>query len=397
MALSIIPTRVPLAMTYGASVAVSGGASLLYPVLPVLALDLQADEQQIGLVMAAFFAPAIVLAPIFGVIADLHGRRWIMIGGLALFGIAGAAVALAPSYAWVIALRVLQGVGMSAISPLTIVLISDLLPPERELQGQGLKVVFDRIGMVLLPLLGGALAALSWRYSLLPFLLTVPLAIAAFLWMPETTGRRPQGLRDYTRRTLQAIRAPRLTTAFFTGFLRFFLDTGLYTYLAVFLALRYGAAAATAGWLVAVSAAGSIATALTVGRLQRIAPERVLAAAFLASALALGLVAAAPPLWVMAAAVFVFGLANGLISPLQKSLLTQRTRPSLRGGVVSVDRVIQQIGKALAPVLMGLLLLAGPIEWVFWSLGAASAAGGLLLAIRRAQATGPVVAAGPEQ
>jgi MFS family permease len=397
MALSIIPTRVPLAITYGASVAVSGGASLLYPVLPVLALDLQADEQQIGLVMAAFFAPAIVLAPIFGVMADLHGRRWIMIGGLALFGIAGAAVALAPSYAWVIALRVLQGVGMSAISPLTIVLISDLLPPERELQGQGLKVVFDRIGMVLLPLLGGALAALSWRYSLLPFLLTVPLAIAAFLWMPETTGRRPQGLRDYTRRTLQAIRAPRLTTAFFTGFLRFFLDTGLYTYLAVFLALRYGASAATAGWLVAVSAAGSIATALTVGRLQRIAPERVLAAAFLASALALGLVAAAPPLWVMAAAVFVFGLANGLISPLQKSLLTQRTPPSLRGGVVSVDRVIQQIGKALAPVLMGLLLLAGPIEWVFWSLCAASAAGGLLLAIRRAEATGPVVAAGPEK
>ena len=68
----------------------------------------------------------------------------------------------------------------------------------------------------------------------------------------------------------------------------------------------------------------------------------------------------------LALASFVFGLGNGLISPLQKSLLTRRTPPSLRGGVVSVDRVIQQVAKSLAPSLMGLLLLLANLEAVFW-------------------------------
>src|SRR5690606_36083665 len=114
-------------------------------------------------------------------------------------------------------------------------------------------------------------------------------------------------------------------------------------------------------------------------RLRHRKAERMLAVAFGASAVAIGLAAAGVPLWLLFAATFVFGLANGIISPLQKSLLTQRTEPNLRGAVVSVDRVIQQVGKSLAPVLMGLVLVFGPIEWVFWSLCLASAAGALLL------------------
>jgi ACDE family multidrug resistance protein len=273
---------------------------------------------------------------------------------------------------------------MSALSPLTIVLISDLLPPERELGGQGMKVVFDRIGMILLPVIGGALALVSWRLSIALFALTIPLALAAWLWMPETRSPgAPEGIGAYLRKTAAAIRRPRLHLAFATGFLRFFLDTGLYTYLPILLLLRYDGSPATVGWLVAVSAVGSIVTAMNAGRLRHLKAERMLALAFGASAVAIGLAAAVVPLWLLFVATFVFGLGNGIISPLQKSLLTQRTEPNLRGAVVSVDRVIQQVGKSIAPVLMGLLLLVGPIEWVFWSLCLASAAGTLLLAGRQ--------------
>lgn len=92
---------------------------------------------------------------------------------------AGSAAALAPSYDWVLILRALQGVGMSALSPLTIVLISDILPDEQEIHGQGTKVAIDRVAMILLPLAGGLLAALSWRAAFLPFILTVPVAFVA--------------------------------------------------------------------------------------------------------------------------------------------------------------------------------------------------------------------------
>src|SRR6185295_2133193 len=107
--------RGPLAIAFATSIAAVSGATLLYPVLPVLAADLKVDEAEIGLVMAAFTAPAIVLAPLFGILADLYGRRWLLIFGLALFGLGGGAAAVAPSYEWVLILRAIQGVGASAL------------------------------------------------------------------------------------------------------------------------------------------------------------------------------------------------------------------------------------------------------------------------------------------
>jgi ACDE family multidrug resistance protein len=372
--------RGPLALAFAASVAVSGGASLLYPVLPVVAVGLQVDQTRIGLAMAAFTAPAVVLAPLFGLIADLRGRRWILIFGLALFGLAGSSAGLAPSYSWLLALRALQGVGMSALSPLTIVLISDLVAEDREIHNQGYKVVIDRVAMILLPVLGGILAGISWRVAFAPFVLTIPLAIAAFLWMPETNHSASDTIGSYLRRTLRVIREARFAVAFGTGFLRFFLDYGLYTYLPLLLALRYGAAPTVAGWLIAMSAAGSILTAMSVGRIHtHLSAERFLIAAFLASALGLAIIALDQPLWLIAVAAFVFGLGNGLISPLQKSLLTRRTHPGLRGGVIAVDRMIQQIAKSLAPASMGLLLVVADLEAVFWTLCALSLFGAVAL------------------
>ena len=59
------------------------------------------------------------------------------------------------------------------------------------------------------------------------------------------------------------------------------------------------------------------------------------------------------------------------------SLLTRRTPPNLRGGVVAVDRVIQQIAKSLAPALMGALLLVANLDAVFWCLAAMAALGAM--------------------
>jgi MFS family permease len=379
--------RGPLAIAFATSIASVSGATLLYPVLPMLAADLAVDEARIGLLMTAFTAPGIVLAPLCGILADLHGRRLMLIFGLMLFGLGGAACAFAPSYEWVLVWRVTQGIGASALLPLTIVLISDILPDEREIHGQGIKVALDRVAMIVLPLIGGALAIVSWRAAFVPCVLVMLLGLAAMLWMPETGRPGQDSLREYLARTSRAIREPRLTLAFATGFLRFFLDYGLYTYLPILVALRYGATPLVVGALIAASAVGSIITAISIGRIYgRFATEKLLALAFFASALGVGLPAIGAPLWLIAIGIFLFGLGNGLISPLQKSLMTRRTPPELRGGVIAVDRVIQQIAKSAAPALLGALLLIASLEALFWTMCAMSVLGTLALivvAVRR--------------
>ncbi|MCH8055680.1 MAG: MFS transporter, partial [Deltaproteobacteria bacterium] len=107
--------------------------------------------------MTVYTAPAIILAPLFGIVADLYGRRLLLACGLLLFGLSGASIALAPTFGWVLTLLAIQGIGFSAVIPLTIVIISDLLEGDREVGGQGLKVFLDRVGNLILPPLGGIL------------------------------------------------------------------------------------------------------------------------------------------------------------------------------------------------------------------------------------------------
>lgn len=374
----------PLAIVFAASIATISGPFLLYPVLPAIAQGLRVDSTQVGLVMAVFTAPAIVTAPLFGILADLTGRRRILLIGSLIFGTGGVLAGLAPTFGWLLVWRAVQGVGLSALLPLTIVLISDLLPEEREIDGQGWKVAIDRIAMVALPLVGGALSAISWRASFLPYGLTFLLAAAAYRWMPETAQQEPITLKAYLRSTWTAVRQRHFRVAFGVGFLRFFLDYGLFTYLPLLLAFEHGASAVATATIIAASAVGSIITAIGVGTLARNgSAERLLALAFLACGAALALIASTSPLWLAGLASFVFGLGNGLISPLQKNLLTRRTLPSQKGGVVAVDRLIQQLAKSLAPSVLGLVLLVAQMNVLFWTLAALSLAGTISLVFAR--------------
>jgi MFS family permease len=176
------------------------------------------------------------------------------------------------------------------------------------------------------------------------------------------------------------LREPRFTLAFATGFLRFFLDYGLYTYMPILVAVRYGATPVTAGVLITLSAVGSIATAIGIARIYgRASTEKLLALAFFLSAIGLAIPALGAPLWLIGVAMLLFGLGNGLISPLQKSLITRRTSPEVRGGVIAVDRVIQQIAKSAAPALLGGILLVARLETLFWTMCAISVLGTLAL------------------
>src|SRR5258707_2970891 len=162
-----------LSIVYAASITLMMGVNFIQPALPALSQPFGITDAQLSWVMTLFTAPAIVLSPIFGVIADLYGRRLLLGLGLIAFGIFGAAMAFAPTFGWLLVFRSLQGVGFSAVIPLTIVLIGDLLEGDNEISGQGLKVFLDRVGYLVLPPLGGLLAAVAWVWPLLVYILVV--------------------------------------------------------------------------------------------------------------------------------------------------------------------------------------------------------------------------------
>ena len=374
--------RRSLSLVYAASLALMMGVNFIQPALPAMTEPFDISDSALSLVMTVFTAPAIVLSPIFGVIADIYGRRLLLAGGLILFGVSGTAMAFATSFTWLLVFRAIQGVGFSAVIPLTIVLIGDLLDGDEEIAGQGLKVFLDRVGYMILPPLGGLLAAFAWYWPFTLYIITVPLGFMTFFWMPETRGTVTSGTRAYLGEMLKLTRHPRLLVAFSAGFLRFFLDYGFLTYFPLFLVRTHGISTATAGFLYVFFSAGAMITSSQAGRVAAGRDKaQVLFVAFLVSGIALVAVPFMPGVWLIGGVLFFYGIANGVISPMQKSLLTQNAPLEMRGGIVSFDRLIQQASKTISTSVVGLLLVTAELPTIFWMLGLLSLVSVALMAL----------------
>lgn len=371
-----------LGIVYASSVALMMGVNFIQPALPALTGAFGVSDSALSLVMTVFTAPAIFLSPIFGVVADLYGRRLLLGWGLIVFGFFGTAMAFAPSFTWLLILRAMQGVGFSAVIPLTIVLIGDLLEGDKEIGGQGLKVFLDRIGYLVFPPLGGLLAAIAWFWPFAFYVLTVPVGIVALFSMPETKGRSGERTLTYLGDMLRLARHPRLVVAFSAGFLRFFLDYGFLTYFPLFLVRTHGISTATAGLLYIFFSAGAMITASQAGGIAAGRDKaHIVFLAFVVSGAAMVAVPFVPGVWLVGFALFFYGLANGVISPMQKSLLTQNAPAELRGGIVSFDRLIQQVSKTTSTSVVGLLLITAELPTIFWMLGVLSFASVGLMAL----------------
>ncbi|WP_329487200.1 hypothetical protein OG618_11215 [Kitasatospora sp. NBC_01246] len=124
---------------------------------------------------------------------------------------------------------------------------------------------------------------------------------------------------------------------------------------------------------------------LVAGRLERFRPTRVLAAASLLNALAFGafaLVAAAPGWAVLAAlhaAMFLYNLAETMATPFREELSVSLADPGLRGRYLAVYQLSWNIGQAVAPALLTLLLGRGAAwPWLFLLVLSLAAVPGLL-------------------
>lgn len=111
-----------------------------------------------------------------GRLSDAFGHGRLLRLGLALFGSASLLCAIAPSLAWLIAARVLQGAGAACIMPSGLALLGHLYPGEQRGRAIGLALGLGAIATVIGPFLGGALAEwLNWRFIFwtnLPVVLT---------------------------------------------------------------------------------------------------------------------------------------------------------------------------------------------------------------------------------
>ncbi|MGA9278339.1 MFS transporter [Ilumatobacter sp.] len=146
-------------------------------VVPDIVAAFGTDVAATTLLVTLYLVVAASTMVLMGRIADLHGRRRVIVGALVLFAIATILGGLAPNFGILLSARILQGLVLGAYVPASLGLLNVTFPdgdPDR-VKAYAVFTTVVGAGLALGPLVGGALAdAWSWRAA---FLVQAPIAV----------------------------------------------------------------------------------------------------------------------------------------------------------------------------------------------------------------------------
>lgn len=183
------------ATVLGSGVAMINGTDVSVA-LPAIGRDLGADVSALQWILNGYMVTLAALILVGGSLGDRYGRRRIYVTGVAWFSAASLLCALAPTTEWLVAARILQGVGAALLTPGSLALLQACFVPDDRSTAIGAWSGLTGIAAALGPVLGGALVdGLGWRWI---FVLPLPLAGAA-VWatlrhVPESRDPTPPPL-----------------------------------------------------------------------------------------------------------------------------------------------------------------------------------------------------------
>lgn len=147
-----------------------------------------------------------VTIPIYGKLADLYGRKPVLIGGASLFLLGSAACALAWEMVPLIVFRGIQGLGAGSIMACVNTLAGDLYSIRERGRVQGWLSSVWGVAAILGPTLGGAFAEYAtWRWV---FLINLPIGLAAMVLIVKFLHEKPPKQRhdiDYAGAVLMML------------------------------------------------------------------------------------------------------------------------------------------------------------------------------------------------
>jgi EmrB/QacA subfamily drug resistance transporter len=157
--------------------------------LPTIGRDFR-DFEMLPWVVTAYLLTSTAVAPLYGKLSDIHGRRAMMLAGIGIFIAGSAACAVAPDMITLILGRGLQGVGGGGILPLAQAILADAVAPRERGRYQAyMGSVWITAGLGG-PVLGGILAE-HFHWSII-FWVNVPLGLVAAVMANHSLKRVPR-------------------------------------------------------------------------------------------------------------------------------------------------------------------------------------------------------------
>jgi MFS family permease len=370
----------------------------LPPALPVLGQVLGVSLVQAGFLLSLVQLAGMTLGLVTGLAVQRTGLRRSMVCGLLVLALASALGGAASSVHWLLASRVLEGLGFLWVVLPAPALVRRLVPPDRVSGMMGVWGAYMPLGAALALLAGPQVigwAGPAWGWRILWWSLAGLAVVLAMLllWRLPADERAP-GLPPVPKPAvnpsgLKLIGVTLRSPAVWLMAMAFAMYSGQWLAVVGFLPSIYaqaGVGGNSAAWLTALAAAVNIVGNVAAGRLltRGMGPLSLLGTGFAAMAGGALLAFAAhvrPEL--QYAAVLVFSMVGGLV-PATLFSLAIRLAPSAETVSTTVGWLQQwsALGQFAGPPLVAwVAAVAGSWQWTGWVTAASSALGLLLAAL----------------
>ena len=358
-----------LQIIFGITLTYILGVASITPAFPRIVKELNISTKDVGLLIAAFSFPGILLTPFLGIIADRWGRKRIIVPFLILFGIAGGLCFFVRDFKLLLVLRLIQGVGAAPLGPLTVAIIGDLYSGKELITAMGYNSSVRSIGSAGYPAIGGALAMIGWHY---PFILPVIAIPVGFLVLTALKVPEPENefrIREHLNTVWEKLRSPGITGLFVIGIIIFIMVFGSYmTCFPLLLGDSFGASSLVIGLYMA---GVSLIAALTSSQLGKIigffSRKTILKLSFALYTLALLIIPFISQLRLFFIPIIIFGIAHGTSIPVIQSLLVEAAPLKYRASFMAINGMTFRMGQTLGPILMGLVIGFQGLEGAFFA------------------------------
>ncbi len=174
-------------------------AAFQSPALPFITGHFGIDPGFAGAVTLAYYAAAVVFAPLMGRLSDQVGRKEMILAGLIIFSISEFLAALSPNFGVFLAARFMQGVGYASVFPVVFAYISDLFKVESRGKAIGYLGATATIGAASGGVIAGVLID-TYGWSIIYWVSGVLAAIGIviiYFTMPKTINRSNKQVIDF--------------------------------------------------------------------------------------------------------------------------------------------------------------------------------------------------------
>jgi len=168
--------------------------TILNTALPTMAKDLGESPLRMQSIVIAYMLTVALFIPASGWLADRFGTRRAFLAAIVLFSLGSLLCALSPSLPWLVAARVLQGIGGALLLPVGRLSILRAYPRAELLKVLSFVTIPGLVGPLVGPPLGGWLVEVaSWHWV---FLINLPVGVvgvfASLRFMPDLRAATAQ-------------------------------------------------------------------------------------------------------------------------------------------------------------------------------------------------------------